>query len=44
MTANFGLRYEFTDARILIASFGREIRDPDQPLAVIGYFGVQLLY
>jgi hypothetical protein len=44
LTANFGLRHEFTETRILIASLGHEIRDPDQPLALIGYLGVQLLY
>jgi hypothetical protein len=33
-----------TEARILIASLGHELRDPDQARAFIGYFGVQLLY
>jgi hypothetical protein len=44
LTANVGLRHEFTETRILIASFGHELRDPDQPLTFIGYLGVQLLY
>ena len=44
LTVNVGLRHEFTETRILIASVGHELRDPDQSLALIGYFGVQLLY
>jgi len=44
LTVNFGLRHEFTENRILIISMGHEIRSPDQPLALIGYFGMQLLY
>jgi hypothetical protein len=44
LTVNIGLRHEFTQTRILIASLGHEIRDPDQALAFIGYCGVQLLY
>ena len=44
LTVNLGLRHEFTDTRILIASLGHELRDPDQSLSLIGYFGVQLLY
>jgi hypothetical protein len=44
LTVNFGLRHQLTDARILIASLGHELRDPDQSLALIGYFGVQLVY
>ena len=44
LTVNFGLRHEFTETRILIISIGHEIRSPDQPLALIGYFGVQLVY
>lgn len=44
LTVNVGLRHEFTETRILIASLGHEIRDPDQSLALIGYLGVQLLY
>ena len=44
LTVNFGLRHEITETRILILSVGHEIRSPDQPTALIGYFGVQLLY
>jgi hypothetical protein len=44
LTVNFGLRHEFTETRILILSLGHEVRSPDQPLALIGYFGMQLVY
>jgi hypothetical protein len=44
LTVNLGLRHEFTETRILLTSIGHEVRDPDQSLALIGYFGVQLLY
>jgi hypothetical protein len=45
LTANVGLRQKLTDACILITSVGRDVRSPDDtPLALIGYFGVQLLY
>jgi hypothetical protein len=44
VTLNFGLRHEFTETRILILSVGHEIVSPDQPLALIGYFGMQLVY
>jgi hypothetical protein len=44
LAVNVGLRHEFTETRILIASLGHELRDPDQSLALIGYFGIQLLY
>jgi len=44
LTANFGLRHQLTDARILIASLGHELRDPDQARSFIGYLGVQFLY
>jgi hypothetical protein len=44
LTLNFGLRHEFTETRILIVSLGHEIVSPDQPLALVGYFGVQLVY
>jgi hypothetical protein len=44
VTLNFGLRHEFTETRILIISLGHEIVSPDQPLALIGYFGMQLAY
>jgi hypothetical protein len=43
LVVNFGLRHEFTETRILIVSLGHEIRSPE-PLAWIGYFGMQLLY
>jgi hypothetical protein len=44
LTVNVGLRHEFTETRILIASLGHELRDPEQARAFIGYCGVQLLY
>jgi hypothetical protein len=44
LTANFGLRHEFTETYILIVSMGHEIRSPDQPTALIGYFGMQFVY
>jgi hypothetical protein len=44
LTVNFGVRHPFSETRVLIASLGHEIRSPGQPLALIGYFGVQLLY
>jgi hypothetical protein len=44
LTVNFGLRHQLTDSRILIASIGHELRDPDQARSFIGYLGVQLLY
>lgn len=44
LTVNVGLRHQLTDARILIASLGHELRDPDQARSFIGYLGVQLLY
>lgn len=45
LTVNFGLRQTLSDSAILITSLGHNIRAPgDQALAVIGYFGVQLLY
>ena len=44
LTLNFGLRHEFTETYILIISMGHEIRSPDQPTALIGYFGMQLVY
>ena len=44
LTVNFGLRHQLTDARILIASIGHELRDPDQARSLIGYLGVQFLY
>jgi hypothetical protein len=44
LTLNFGLHHEFTENYILILSMGHELRSPDQPTALIGYFGMQLLY
>ena len=44
VTLNFGLRHEFTETRILIVSLGHEIVSPDDELALIGYFGMQLVY
>jgi hypothetical protein len=44
LTVNFGLRHQLTEARILLASIGHELRDPDQARSFIGYLGVQLLY
>ena len=44
LTANFGLRHEFTENYILILSIGHELRSPDQPTALIGYFGMQFVF
>jgi len=44
LTLNFGLRHEFTETYILILSMGHELRSPDQPTALIGYFGMQFFY
>ena len=44
LTLNFGLRHEFTQNYILIVSMGHELRSPDQPTALIGYFGMQFVY
>lgn len=45
LTVNVGVRQKLSDACILIASFGHEVRSPDEePLALIGYSGVQLVY
>jgi len=44
LTLNFGLRHEFTENYILIVSMGHEIHSPDQPTALIGYFGMQFVY
>jgi hypothetical protein len=43
-TGNVGLRHNLSDSRILIASLGQEIRNSEEARALIGYFGVQLLY
>jgi hypothetical protein len=44
LTLNFGLRHEFTETYILILSMGHELRSPDQPTALLGYFGMQFVY
>ena len=44
LTVNVGLRRQLTEARILIASIGHELLDPDHARSFIGYLGVQLLY
>ncbi|PYK30161.1 MAG: hypothetical protein DME57_07735 [Verrucomicrobia bacterium] len=45
LAANFGIRQPITERCIFIGSLGHEVRTPeDEPLALIGYFGVQLLY
>src|SRR5262245_9182301 len=44
LTLNFGLRQAFDEHHILIISLGHELRSPEDSLALIGYFGVQLVY
>ncbi len=45
LTVNVGLRQTLTEHAVLICSLGHEVRAPgDEALALIGYFGVQLLY
>ena len=45
LTVNFGIRQKLNEHCIFIASLGHQVRTPDQdPLAFIGYGGVQLLY
>jgi hypothetical protein len=45
LTLNFGWRHKINEHAIWIASFGHELRAPEQDaLALIGYCGVQLLY
>lgn len=44
LTLNFGLRHAFDEHRILIVSMGHEIQSPDEPTALIGYFGMQFVY
>jgi hypothetical protein len=43
LVLNFGWRHKVNEHAIWIGSFGHELRSPD-PLAWIGYFGVQLIY
>jgi hypothetical protein len=45
LVVNFGRRHEFSETRILITSLGHEVRSTgNEPLAWIGYFGMQLIY
>ncbi len=44
LAINFGLRQVLTEKSLLIVSLGHEIQAADEPTALIGYFGVQLLY
>ena len=44
LVINFGLRQEFTETRILILSLGHELHSPEDSLALIGYFGMRLVY
>jgi len=45
LTVNFGIRQTLNERCIFIGSLGHEVRTPDgEPLALIGYIGVQLLY
>ena len=45
LTLNFGIRQTLTERSIFIGSLGHEVHTPDgDPLAFIGYMGVQLLY
>jgi hypothetical protein len=45
LTFNLGVRHELSERQILIASLGHDFHSPDdEPLAFIGYFGIQLLY
>jgi hypothetical protein len=44
LTVNVGLRQDLTETRILIVSLGHELRSPEDSLAFIGYFGMQLLF
>ncbi len=45
LTLNFGIRQRLNNHCIFIGSLGQEVHEPDdEPLALLGYFGVQLLY
>ena len=44
VTLNFGVRQKLDDHHVLIASIGHEVHTPNEPLALIGYFGMQFLY
>jgi hypothetical protein len=43
LVLNLGWRHKLNEHAIWIGSFGHELRSPE-PLAWVGYFGVQLLY
>ena len=44
LIVNLGLRQELAENRILIVSLGHELRSPEDSLAFVGYFGIQLLF
>ena len=44
LITNFGLRHELSETRIIIISLGHELVSPEESLAFIGYFGIQLLF
>lgn len=44
LALNFGIRQTLNEHCIFIGSLGHELRSPDDSLALIGYFGVQLVY
>jgi hypothetical protein len=45
LTLNVGVRHELSESHILIASIGHDVHSPgDEPLALIGYIGIQLVY
>lgn len=45
VTLNFGWRHLLSEHAVWISSLGHEVHSgEDEPLALIGYFGVQLLY
>jgi len=45
LTLNFGIRQRLNEHCFFIGSLGHEVHEPDgEPLALVGYFGVQLLY
>jgi hypothetical protein len=45
LAVNFGIRQTLTERCLFIGSLGHQVRTPDaDPLALIGYCGVQLLY
>lgn len=45
LTVNLGVRHQLSESRILIASLGHDFHAPvDEPLAFIGYLGIQFVY